>query len=619
MKRSPSLVLLTLTGLLLSACSGITPAPTDATKPTVSLTAAPTTITAAGSVTLTADAKDDVGIAKVTFYRGNTEIGSDTTAPYTLSAAVTAADNGTVGYRAVATDAAGNSAESSASVIVDIDVTKPTISLAAAPTTVTTAGNVTLVAAASDNVAVTKVTFYRGNTEIGSDTTAPYTLSAAVTAADNGTVGYRAVATDAAGNSAESSASVTVNIDATMPTVSLTATPTTITAAGSVTLTADAKDDVGITKVTFYRGNTEIGSDTTAPYTLSAAVTAADNGTVGYRAVAIDTAGNSAESSASVIVNIDVIKPTVSLTATPTTVTTAGNVTLVAAASDNVAVTKVTFYRGNTEIGSDTTAPYTLSAAVTAADNGTVGYRAVATDAAGNSAESSASVIVDIDVIKPTVSLMAAPTTVTTAGNVTLTANASDNVGVTKVDFYDNNVLIGTDMNAPFSMSRTYTYADNGTHTIKAVASDAQGNVAETSTTVTVAIADANEPNDSLTAATPLLIGTPLNGAIAAQGRDFDYFKFEAVSGDMLKLTVKSVSVDPKSTLDPYVQILMPDGKTVLEADDDSGTGLESEIRFNVPQTGTYIVVVTSFNIHDDAQATDDKATNTYQIALTRR
>jgi hypothetical protein len=223
------------------------------------------------------------------------------------------------------------------------------------------------------------------------------------------------------------------------------------------------------------------------------------------------------------------------------------------------------------------------------------------------------------DTTKPAVSLTAAPTTLTVAGAVTLTAAASDNVGVAKVTFYRGNTEIGSDTTAPYTASASVTAADNGTVSYRAVATDAAGNSAEATTSVTVAIADANEPNDSLTAATPLLIGTPLNGAIAAQGRDFDYFKFDAVSGDMLKLTVKSVSIDPKSTLDPYVQILMPDGKTVLEADDDGGVGLESEIRFNVPQTGTYTVVVTSFDIHDDAQATDDKATNTYQIALTRR
>ena len=141
-------------------------------------------------------------------------------------------------------------------------------------------------------------------------------------------------------------------------------------------------------------------------------------------------------------------------------------------------------------------------------------------------------------------------------------------------------------------------------------------------TTITwggVAIADAFEPNDSVAAASPLNIGATANGVITAQARDMDYFKFTAAAGDMLKLNVKSVSVDAKSTLDPYVVILMPDGKTILEKDDDSGAGLESEIRFNAPVAGTYTAVVTSFAIHDDPTATDDKVTNTYQIALSRR
>lgn len=130
---------------------------------------------------------------------------------------------------------------------------------------------------------------------------------------------------------------------------------------------------------------------------------------------------------------------------------------------------------------------------------------------------------------------------------------------------------------------------------------------------------DPNEPNDSVAAATSLLVGTPMNGTIAGQDRDMDYFKFSATEGDKLMLTVKSTSIDSKSTLDPYVQILMPDGKTVVEKDDDGGADLESAIRFNVPQTGTYYVALTSFDIYDDAEATDNKITNTYQIALTNR
>ncbi|GGL70403.1 hypothetical protein GCM10010840_05620 [Deinococcus aerolatus] len=274
------------------------------------------------------------------------------------------------------------------------DVTAPVIKLAAAPNPVTAAGDVTLTATASDNVAVTKVTFYRGTTEIGSDTTAPYELKDSVTAANNGSVIYRAVATDAAGNTADTAEVVTVNIstDTAAPTVKLTAAPSTVTTAGPVTLTADATDDVDVVKVTFYRGATEIGSDTTAPYTFSDSVTAANNGSVVYRAVAVDAAGKSGESTATVTVNIDdapvdTTKPTVKLEAAPKTVTFTGTVTLTSTASDNVAVTKVAFYKGNTLISEDATAPYTATTTVGPADSGTLTFRAVASDAAGNTAE----------------------------------------------------------------------------------------------------------------------------------------------------------------------------------------------------------------------------------------
>ncbi|MDV6374098.1 PPC domain-containing protein [Deinococcus arenicola] len=127
------------------------------------------------------------------------------------------------------------------------------------------------------------------------------------------------------------------------------------------------------------------------------------------------------------------------------------------------------------------------------------------------------------------------------------------------------------------------------------------------------------EPNDNAAAANALAIDRPLKGRIAGQPRDMDLFKFDAEAGARLKLTVISVGADPQSTLDPYVEVLLPDGFTVLEHDDDSGAELDSELRFNVVTAGTYFVAVTSFRIHDDERAADDRATNTYQLALARR
>lgn len=81
------------------------------------------------------------------------------------------------------------------------------------------------------------------------------------------------------------------------------------------------------------------------------------------------------------------------------------------------------------------------------------------------------------DTQSPSVTLTATPTTVTTAGNVTLSASASDNVGVTKVEFYDGGTLLNTTTTAPYSYVVTLTAAQNGTHTYTAKAYDAAGNI----------------------------------------------------------------------------------------------------------------------------------------------
>jgi hypothetical protein len=68
-----------------------------------------------------------------------------------------------------------------------------------------------------------------------------------------------------------------------------------------------------------------------------------------------------------------------------------------------------------------------------------------------------------------------------TSGTITLSATASDNVGVTKVEFYVDGVLKGTDTTAAYSMTLDSTLLANGSHTLTAKAYDAAGNVATSS------------------------------------------------------------------------------------------------------------------------------------------
>ena len=175
----------------------------------MSLSANPATVVAPGSTLLTATASDAVGVTKVEFYRGATLLGTDTTAPYEQAVAFTPADIGGVAFTAKAYDAADNVATSAVvNVSVGADVTAPSVSLAASPSTVLVPGSTTLQATATDAIGVTKVEFYRSGTLIATDTTAPYQLTLDFTAADVGSASFTAKAFDAQGNNATSAAAI---------------------------------------------------------------------------------------------------------------------------------------------------------------------------------------------------------------------------------------------------------------------------------------------------------------------------------------------------------------------------------------------------------------------------
>jgi hypothetical protein len=97
------------------------------------------------------------------------------------------------------------------------------------------------------------------------------------------------------------------------------------------------------------------------------------------------------------------------------------------------------------------------------------------------------------DTAPPTVALTAPASGATVSGTVTLSASASDNVGVARVDFVDGTTLVGSDASAPYTVAWNTANAANGTHTLTARAVDAAGNSA-TSAAVTVTVSNAAPP-----------------------------------------------------------------------------------------------------------------------------
>ncbi len=123
------------------------------------------------------------------------------------------------------------------------------------------------------------------------------------------------------------------------------------------------------------------------------------------------------------------------------------------------------------------------------------------TDDTGATATTSVAITV-LDTTPPAVSMTAPISGSNISGTITVSANASDNVGVASVQFQLDGAKLGGALTAaPYSISWNTATASNGSHTLTAIAKDAAGNSSSASVVVTVR-------NSSLTDTTPPLISS---------------------------------------------------------------------------------------------------------------
>jgi hypothetical protein len=365
----------------------------DTTPPSVSVTSPANSALLHQTVTVSASATDNVAVASVQFQVDGQNLGSAVTAaPYSVSWNTAAVADGSHTLTAVATDTSGNTASST--VTVAVDNTLPTGSITAPTAGATVSGSTSVTASASDNMAVASVQFQVDGQILGGPvTTAPYSVNWDSTTATNTTHQLTAIVKDTAGNvSTSAPVLVTVsNVDSTPPTVSMTTPANGASVRQTVAVSASAADNVAVAGVQFYLDGNPLGAeDTTVPYSVTWDTTTAADGSHTLSAVAWDTSGNrSVAPDPRVTVNVDNTPPSVSLTAPTTGSTVSGSTTVIASASDNVAVVSVQFQLDGTNLGSPiTTSPYSVTWDTTTAGNGAHQLTAVARDAAGNSTTS---------------------------------------------------------------------------------------------------------------------------------------------------------------------------------------------------------------------------------------
>ena len=165
-----------------------------------------------------------------------------------------------------------------------------------------------------------------------------------------------------------------------------------------------------------------------------------------------------------------------------------GSTTITATATDDQAVSRVEFFVDGVSIGTDTSIAggWSIVWDTSRASSGRHSLTAKATDAAAASTTSSA-VSVTIDQ-KPTVDITRPRSLAVLEERATITALAADDIGVRQVEFFVDGTSIGTDTSIAggWSISWNTRNVNNGRRTIRAVATDSNGQTAADSIVVTV-------------------------------------------------------------------------------------------------------------------------------------
>ena len=361
-----------------------------------------------GAVTLAATATDArSAVERVAIERataaGWAEICADATAPYTCSFDTTTVADGSHDFRAVAVDVHGNRGISAVVAARVIDNRAPAVTISAPASDLR--GTVRLAATASDaGTGVTSVRIERSPAGAGTWTAicaasaAPYECVLDTTTLANDLYDFRAVATDAVGNSSSALAE-DVQIDNASPTgvaVTVPGTNPNNTIKGAVTIGASAVDaDSGVRDVVLQwakagTGNwTAICSDAAGPYEcrFDTTTSATPYGDYDFRAVATDRAGNSTTSSP---VRARIDNTTASVSMEDPGAYLRGTVTLAASAFSSTGVASVVIERSAAGAGSwtavcaDATAPYTCALDTTALADGLYDFRARMTPTSGS-------------------------------------------------------------------------------------------------------------------------------------------------------------------------------------------------------------------------------------------
>ena len=479
-------------------------------------------------------ARSRSGIEVVTFYRDGKLLNKERYAPYSCVWDTTKVANGSSHIlRAVARDKRGHRASASIGVKVRRVNRPPQTTITRGPSGRIGTDTASFSFSASDTGSSFECRL-DGEPWAGCSSPNPYSGLA------DGAHSFQVRATDAAGKTDATPARRGLTVDTSAPIISWTTPEGGAAVSGRLSegahnCTASPGSSFRIDRVSFYLDGALLNTERSAPYSCTWDTTAAADGsshTLG--AVVYDINGRSASESVSVTVNN-----------APPPDTTPPQTTITGGPSGTIGTDTASFSFSSSELGSsfecrldgEPWAGCSSPKPEAGLADGSHSFEARATDGAGNTDASPASRSFTVDTSPPTVAWTTPQEGDTVSGQMTESRqnciiSTGSSAGIDHMTFSLDGTVLNTDRLPPYScVWDTTTAADGSSHTLEAVAYDANGRSAAASVSVTV---NNTRPPDTTPPETTISAGP--SGTITTGNASFSFSSSEPGSSFQCRL-----------------------------------------------------------------------------------
>jgi hypothetical protein len=484
--KYPLLLLLMISTFSLSLILNCVPDLADIDPPVVSISYPANGTSVSGTVQILVSASDDDKVKEIQIFIDGVRILTSGRDYVSYSWDTTPiADNSEHYISAIAIDESDNigAAPVTAVTVNPSDNTPPVVNIINPIDGQTVFGNINIVADATDNVQVARVEFYIDGLAVDTVLNRPYDYLWKTSFNDIGDHTIFARAFDSSSNTSISPV-ITVTVDTTnvIPSVNIRNPLDGQIVSGIVNIVAEATDDDGVERVEFYIDGIKEQIVSAPPYTYSWNTMQVKAGDHNIYAKAFDLNSNSGISPAitvTVDTSIDNTLPVVNIVNPSNGQLVSGNVNIVAEASDDNGVEQIEFYIDGFLGKTVTTPPYNYLWNTNLVKAGNHNIYAKAFDPSGNSGISRViTVTVDttIDNTPPIVNIINPPNGQLVSGNVNIVAEANDDNGVERVEFYIDGFSRQTVTTPPYDYLWNTNLVPAGNHNIYAKAFDLNNN-----------------------------------------------------------------------------------------------------------------------------------------------